>query len=206
MRRYLLLPTLKQFKAWTLPNKASLVGLWFGAIGLAISIYSMFVSDENVIKRFNSINDMRENLEGFNSEYLDFASEFVNLVEAERKSDDGSPGEWPYTYEITLLGQNDYGIDSNEDGAPELVVDVGLNCMGNGGCASPIYAFNLEKGKLLRIGEINTRNYGISEIKVNGWLMLHDTWKSGLCDRIKTTYSYGENGYIPESEETINLC
>lgn len=166
------------------------------------------LSQPDKIQRFHSIDDMRKNLEGFGNEYINLTSEIKNLVDEEHKKfgEDSTNGEWPYSYEISLLGQNNYGVDLNNDGIPEIVVDIGLYCMGNGGCTSPMYSFDNETKKFSNIGQINIRNYEISDIKVNGWLMFHDYWRMGACERIKSTYYHKDNVYKLETKKTINIC
>lgn len=212
MGKYFLLPSYKQFKSWSLPSKATLVSLWIGLFSLLITLVTTFspgiFSQSNKVQRFYSINDMRKSLEGFGSEYINLTSEIKNLVDAEHEKigGDAANGEWSYSYEISILGQNNYGVDLNSDGIPEIVVDVGLYCMGSGGCTSPIYSFDNETKKFSKIGQINTRNYEISDIKVNGWLIFHDYWKLGVCERIKSTYYYKDNFYKIETQKTINIC
>ncbi len=206
MRKYFLLPTFKQYKSWSLPSKATLVSLWVGTIALILTIYTLFFPLSKAVKRFNSINDMRMNLEGFNSEYLDLVSKYEGLVEDKRKSYGGDFGTWPLTFDILLLGENNYGVDLNEDGVPEIQVYVGFDCMGTGGCFSSIYSFNLDSKKLVRIAGVNIRNYYVSDVKIDGWFVLHDFWRLGACEELKSTYSFRGGEYIVESKETINHC
>lgn len=210
MLKYLLVPSLRQWRSWSLPSKATLASLWVGILGIFVTFSLHFlqndIENQGVSERFYNLEDMRSRLPGFNEAYLASMEDFERKVDQIRENHPASRrDDWRYTFELKVLGYESGGIDLNGDGIPELYFDFPLAC-GTGGCTNDILSFNPRTESMEYIGQFSTRQFQILGNPINGWAAIKETWRMGACEQKITRYTFRNGEYRPESSYLEKNC
>ncbi len=203
------------WEGWNLIERLGFISFLLAVFGLVLAIVPYFddtsSKDTSVtsepLTRYYSIEAMREEANGFNRAYLEMLKEIDSFIENEVKADlNVTPdSEWRFEYEVSLLNQDMGGLDLNNDGYPELVVEVPIFC-GSGGCQFEIYSFDRKSKTINSIGSLPVSNYHLTGRTIEGWAVISGKWKMGACESIISLYTFNQGQYKEESSKTEKYC
>ncbi|MFG1495432.1 hypothetical protein ABMA57_02285 [Saccharospirillum sp. HFRX-1] len=225
IRKFLLIPTSNDWRSWSTPEKATMIGVWLTVFSIFSSIIiggvKYIFSDTHNTKnmgedeklevvdikdQFYTLEEMRSRLPGFDGAFLALKADRQREIrEIQHGTLITAPVKLNADVEGRLLSLDNTVLDLNIDGFPELYFYHPENC-GSGGCNHDVYSYNVETLNLENIGVFNTSHFSVSESPINGWLPVTDYWRLGACEFLVTLFVFKDQSYKKETQHSVRQC